>query len=210
MESVRKAYDGIASDWNAVRSRQRRWMPLFKKYFRKDGVVLDAGCGNGINACEIASVCNKVVLLDFSKGQLNEARKNLAGLKNAEFVCGELVKLPFSSDCFDVVCCFAVLHHLSEKEQPKAFSELARVLKPGGLLLVTVWNKRRKKFALLKKNWAFVNWRNGVKRYYYFFDVGGLAEKLKGFELLESFFESKGVRVEEEGADNLCLVFRKK
>jgi SAM-dependent methyltransferase len=58
-----------------------------------------------------------------------------AGLRNLEFVPGDICQLPFESHALDAVVCRFVLHHLGAAA-PKALSEMVRVLKPGGLICV--------------------------------------------------------------------------
>ena len=210
MDSVRRAYDAISLKGSEWGDKARSFLGLFLHYFHKSQVVLDAGCGIGLNALEIAPLVKAVYAGDISKGHVRRARENLGLVSNISFVQADLQSLPFKDGFFDVACCFAVLHHLNETEQENAFAELFRVLKPGGLLLVSVWNKRQPRFSGLKRKWASVPWGKEAKRYYYFYSTSELVKKLRGFELFESFFEKNGVKVTEKGARNICLVLRKR
>lgn len=88
--------------------------------------VLDAGCGEG-------------VLVERYAGRLA-----IVGVDNAyssdRVRPGSLTALPFPDDSFDRALCLDVLEHLSYADQPVALSELSRVLRPGGELLVSVPN----------------------------------------------------------------------
>jgi ubiquinone/menaquinone biosynthesis C-methylase UbiE len=97
--------------------------------------VLDLGSGAG-NDCFIArtivSENGKVTGLDFTEEMVQKARKNLVktGFKNIEFIQGDIEKMPLPDDSFDVVISNCVLNLVPDKQ--KAFSEIFRVLKPGG------------------------------------------------------------------------------
>ena len=88
--------------------------------------VLDAGCGEG-------------VLVDEFHGRL--AIEGIDPNYSSERVRrGSLTELPYADASFDHALCLDVLEHLSFEHQERALSELFRVVKPGGSLLVTVPN----------------------------------------------------------------------
>ncbi len=97
--------------------------------------VLDLGSGAG-NDCFVARTQTgengKVTGLDFTEEMIRKANENLekTGFKNIEFVPGDIENMPFASDSFDVVISNCVLNLVPDKQQ--AFSEIFRVLKPGG------------------------------------------------------------------------------
>lgn len=97
--------------------------------------VLDLGSGAG-NDCFVARTLTgesgKVTGLDFTKPMVEKAKRNLVktGFKNMEFVQGDIEEMPFSDDQFDVIISNCVLNLVPDKQ--KAFSEIFRVLKPGG------------------------------------------------------------------------------
>jgi len=104
--------------------------------------VLDAGCGIGRHAYYAATWgASEVVALDLSDA-VETARQNLAGLPNVSVVQGDLLhpplKTPGDGDAgFDIVYSIGVLHHLPD---PAAgIRSLARLVKPGGLLVVWVY-----------------------------------------------------------------------
>ena len=101
--------------------------------------VLDAGCGAGYGTAELAQEADHVTGLDLASEALDYARANYP-LENVTFTAGSCVALPFLSGSFDLVVAFEVIEHL---EDPIAFiAESARVLKPGGLFIVSTPNKR--------------------------------------------------------------------
>jgi 2-polyprenyl-6-hydroxyphenyl methylase/3-demethylubiquinone-9 3-methyltransferase len=90
--------------------------------------VLDAGCGGGLVARELAAAGAEVVGVDRSLGSLGVARRAVEGRFRA--AQGRLERLPFADGGFDAVVAADVLEHLPDL--PAAVAELARVLAPGG------------------------------------------------------------------------------
>lgn len=106
--------------------------------------LLDAGCGDGRYLAALPSlgpVPPRVVGLDIADSILETARRacETAGVR-AELVRGNLEALPFDDGSFDLVVCAQVIEHLLAPE--RGVSELARVLQPGGTLLLTTDNRR--------------------------------------------------------------------
>ncbi|HSX09835.1 MAG TPA: class I SAM-dependent methyltransferase [Candidatus Saccharimonadales bacterium] len=111
----------------------------------KEGIVLDAGCGNGKLTRRIAKAGYNVEGVDTSKQSidfLNKKAKQLSIDKKLHAQVGSIFKLPFKKDYFDGVVCGEVLEHLKEDE--KAIKELFRVLKRNGCCVVTVPAKMEK------------------------------------------------------------------
>jgi arsenite methyltransferase len=102
--------------------------------------VLDLGSGAG-NDCFVARAIvgetGKVTGLDFSEEMLAKARKNAEklGYKNVEFVAGDIEEMPLENVQFDVVISNCVLNLVPDKS--RAFSEIFRILKPGGHFCVS-------------------------------------------------------------------------
>jgi arsenite methyltransferase len=102
--------------------------------------VLDLGSGAG-NDCFVARAivgdAGKVTGLDFTDEMVDKARANnlKLGFTNVEFIKGDIEKMPFPDDSFDVVISNCVLNLVPDKE--KAFSEIYRVLRKGGHFCVS-------------------------------------------------------------------------
>ena len=100
-------------------------------------LVLDAGCGGGLVARELAAAGAGVVGIDRSLGSLGVARRAVgAPFRPAQ---GRLERLPFATGSFDAVVAADVLEHLPDL--PAAVAELARVLAPGGSFLFDTINR---------------------------------------------------------------------
>ena len=99
------------------------------------GAGLDVCCGTGAGMILLRPLCaERVVGIDFSPGMLAEAerRASLApGDAALEFVCGDVLAMPFDA-VFDVAVCFGAFGHILERDQPKFVAEIYRALRPGG------------------------------------------------------------------------------
>ncbi len=98
----------------------------------------DIGGGYGRLANEYLKRAHKVYIFDYSKTELKQA-KEIYGDK-IETKAGDIYKLPFKDGELDGLMMVRVTHHL--KDLKKALNELYRVLKPGGVAVIEVANKR--------------------------------------------------------------------
>jgi 2-polyprenyl-6-hydroxyphenyl methylase/3-demethylubiquinone-9 3-methyltransferase len=101
--------------------------------------ILDAGCGGGLVARELAAAGAEVVGVDRSLGSLGVARRAANGSGSFHPAQGRLEHLPFAGASFDAVVAADVLEHLPDL--PAAVAELARVLAPGGSFLFDTVNR---------------------------------------------------------------------
>ncbi|MBL7753709.1 MAG: arsenite methyltransferase [Chitinophagaceae bacterium] len=98
-------------------------------------VVVDLGSGAG-NDCFVArhetGASGKVIGIDFTEAMIDKARMNAEklGYHNVEFRFGDIEKIPITSNVADVVVSNCVMNLVPDKV--KAFSEVFRILKPGG------------------------------------------------------------------------------
>lgn len=109
-----------------------------------ESVLLDAGCGTGAYTAALSGSLGRVVALDRSGGMLQTARRKLARQASDEapvFLQGDLLSLPLAAASVDALLFNQVLHHLEPGDgtyagHRAALAEAARVLRPGGLLLL--------------------------------------------------------------------------
>ncbi|HVH45853.1 MAG TPA: methyltransferase domain-containing protein [Labilithrix sp.] len=95
--------------------------------------VLECGCGTGLILERIKAHARRAVGLDLSPGMLDLARAR--GLDVHE---GSVTALPFPDASFDVTCSFKVLAHVPDIG--RALAEMARVTRPGGVMLAEFYN----------------------------------------------------------------------
>ena len=95
--------------------------------------VLECGCGTGLLLERMARFARAAKGIDLSPGMLAKARER--GLDVRE---GSVTELPFDDASFDVTCSFKVLAHVPEIG--RALAEMARVTRPGGVVLAEFYN----------------------------------------------------------------------
>ncbi len=114
---------------------RRRLEHFLSQYLpaRGDGIrLLDVGCGTGHHLENLRSRGYSVAGVDGSEEMLQHARRNNPGV---EIKLADVEQLPFESASFDLLICIEVLRYLPS--MTKAVGEMSRVLKPGGVCLVT-------------------------------------------------------------------------
>jgi SAM-dependent methyltransferase len=101
--------------------------------------VLDIACGAGYGSALLARTATRVVGADISQAAVDHASARYASISNVEFRQADGTALPFADGSFDVVVSFETIEHLEPQE---AFlDEVRRVLRPGGLVIMSCPNK---------------------------------------------------------------------
>lgn len=139
--------------WNHFRATQldaESGVPLSEERFfsetgwspewLSDKIVLDVGCGAGRFAEVASRYARAVVAMDFSSA-VTAARTNLESRSNVHVVQGDIYRLPFRTGAFDASYCIGVLQHTPDPVS--ATRALPRVVRRGGQLAVTVYERRR-------------------------------------------------------------------
>jgi ubiquinone/menaquinone biosynthesis C-methylase UbiE len=99
-----------------------------------DWTIGDLGCGTGQTSAALAPFVAHVIAVDASAAMLQAAKKRLHGFENVDLRRGDLEALPIDDARLDAATLMLVLHHVPEPQ--RALAEVARVLKPGGRLIV--------------------------------------------------------------------------
>ncbi|PIP24953.1 MAG: hypothetical protein COX34_01400 [Candidatus Nealsonbacteria bacterium CG23_combo_of_CG06-09_8_20_14_all_36_12] len=201
LEKTRQDYNLIAREFS--NKREEIWGEtrfLFDDYLIFGEKVLDLGCGNGRyfplfeeKEVDYFGIDNSAELIKIAKEKYPQAKFHIANALN----------LPFPNNYFDKVYSIAVFHHMpSEEFRIRFLKEVKRVLKPGGLLIILVWNLWRRdilwkmiKYTILKilgkstldfKD-IFYPWRKICQRYLHCFtkrELKNLVEEV-GFKIQE-------------------------
>jgi SAM-dependent methyltransferase len=125
-------------------TRGEIWVEHWHRYhfaarWAKGLVVLDVACGEGYGSALLARHAAKVTGVDLSPDAIAHARSEYAGITNLEFVAASCTQMPLPDAAFDVVVSFETLEHIAAQEE--FLAEVARVLKPGGVLVLSCPNK---------------------------------------------------------------------
>ena len=105
--------------------------------------VLECACGTGLLSTVIAGKCKRLTATDFAPKMLQKAEKNCSGYNNVTFQQGNILSLDYADETFDKVVAGNVIHLLDEPL--KALSELSRVCKQGGKLIIPTYMNKDKK-----------------------------------------------------------------
>ena len=221
IDKTRSDYNLIGEHFSNTRKFVWRDSVYLKKFCSQGDKVLDLGCGNGRLLELLADLKIDYRGIDSSETLIDLAVKDYP---EKSFSLADVLNLPLAENSFDKVFSIAVLHHIpSDELRLRFFSECQRVLKPKGLLILSVWNLKQKRFRkysrkfFLRKicglskldfNDIFYPWKNQqgkilVQRYLHKFSIAELirlAEK-SGLEIEESGFLP--------GKRNLYLAVRK-
>lgn len=150
--------------------QQVRSAAVLKRLQARHGeAILDIGCGNARDILPILSQGATIVGVDLSEGMIDQARRDLAdaGHRDVRLEVGDATRLQFGAGTFDKVLCSEVIEHIPDAAL--AVSEMCRVLRPGGTLVISTPNRRSwygfDRYVIsdriLRKPWnhPFDNWR---------------------------------------------------
>jgi ubiquinone/menaquinone biosynthesis C-methylase UbiE len=142
-EKVKDVYGGPQGALLATASHLSMHVPLGRRLFRTRKFdlrgmksILDVGSGAGQIAghlLDFADADARITCIDISQPMLRRARQRLKSNRPA-YVVADVTALPFADNSFDGITCGYVLEHVPDP--PRGLSELARVLRPGGRMLL--------------------------------------------------------------------------
>ncbi|MFA4998844.1 MAG: class I SAM-dependent methyltransferase [Candidatus Paceibacterota bacterium] len=147
-----KQWDKIFKERGKYFTKPQKDIPRIVKLFKKKGIkkVFDLGCGSGRHIIYLAKQGFKVYGFDISEHGIKISRNWLKkeGLK-ANLKIGSIYKkLPYKDNFFNAVVSIRVIHHAKIKKVQKLIREIERILKPGGLLFITVAKSPPKKIIM--------------------------------------------------------------
>ena len=127
-----------------------------RRLLPKDGsFLLELGAGAGRNTDRYQDY-QRVALLDYSRSQLEQARRRLGGSQRYLYVVADVYRLPFVAGLFDGATMIRTLHHMSEPAL--ALSQVRRVMASKGVFILEYANKRNLKsmlrYALGQQDWS--------------------------------------------------------
>jgi ubiquinone/menaquinone biosynthesis C-methylase UbiE len=130
-------FSSSAGQWDRLRDEMfgdRFHLAALGAFADPAWTVGDLGCGTGQVSAALAPFVARVVGVDGSAAMLQAAKKRLQSFDNVELRRGELEALPVDDGRLDAAMLMLVLHHVPEPDQ--ALAEAARVVKPGGRVVV--------------------------------------------------------------------------
>lgn len=141
-DANRKYYDAFSARYEAHRGKNDpggyhelldELEANFVRRYATGRDVLEVGCGTGLVLSRIARFARSAKGIDLSPGMLERAKE-----RGLDVTVGSATELPFENNSFDVTCSFKVLAHIPDL--PRALSEMARVTRPGGMILAELYN----------------------------------------------------------------------
>jgi ubiquinone/menaquinone biosynthesis C-methylase UbiE len=137
-DDTREYFDSVAHKWDEMRrvffGEGVRDAAIAAAEVTSSSVVVDVGIGTGFIAEGALAAGARVIGIDSSDRMLEQARKRF-GAERFEARSGDIESLPVSTAEVDIVLANMVLHHAADP--PNAIREIARVLKPGGRVVIT-------------------------------------------------------------------------
>ena len=138
-----------AALWKARTGPHPQDVALARIIERRPDRVLEVGCGQGAFAAGLVGRGIDVIAVDQS-----ERMVELTAARGVDARRADVQSLPFEDDAFDVVAANYMLYHVPDL--PRACAEIARVLRPGGVLVAVTNSKRQ-----LKELWDLIGRRGG-------------------------------------------------
>lgn len=114
---------------------------LLKRYFPNQGTIMDLGCGFGRLTPVYAPLASQIVLFDYAQHLLDQAKETWGHDARVRFVQGDArVMAGISDHSVDAIVSIRTLHHLPD--YGRVFAQVYRVLRPGGVFVFEIPNKR--------------------------------------------------------------------
>lgn len=228
LERNRQDYEKLAEKFSDTRVHLWPELQGLEKYVQGGNKVLDLGCGNGRLFELFDNQAIEYIGVDYSTNLIGLAQKKYP---SAKFITADALNLPFGAGEFDVIFAVALLHHIPSVElRLKVLANCHRVLRPGGFLILTVWNLWQPKLLIKYKIWpmifglrpkdldwkdVFIPWKmhSGeiIKRYYHAFCLRELKKLIKkaNFQIVEIYYTRRGRKTDWLRGFNLIIVAQK-
>lgn len=144
-----------------------RYMFLAELLFPCDN-VLDIGINSGVQLSILSSRANAVTGIDLEKLESQVAAFNNRYLKNVLIRQMDAESLDFPNNSFDIVSSFECIEHVQDPK--KMLSEIARVVKPDGIIMISTPNRDVTGSRLLsrahKREWTFVEFKELLEQFF--------------------------------------------
>jgi len=149
--SSKNYFEKVADKWDQMRrsffSEKVRKVAVARADIQAGKLAADIGAGTGFITEELVQNGLKVIAVDQSKAMLEEMKKKFGRFDTVEYRTGEFNNLPIQNETVDYVFANMYLHHVDLPQV--AIEEMARVLKPGGKVVITDMDEHE--FEFLRK-----------------------------------------------------------
>ena len=141
LDHAAKVYDILAPLMTLGLERRFHRLVIRQLALRGDEQILDIGCGTGTLTRDIAAaltdkVRSRCTGLDAAEKMIAVAKRKAAGIPNIHFDAAIAEHLPYENNSFDAAVSTFFFHHIHFELKKKVLTETARVLKPGGRLII--------------------------------------------------------------------------
>jgi len=172
----RNYFDEIAPQWDRLResffSRAVKDKALSVANVHPGRIAADIGCGTGFITEGLVQRGLKIIAVDGSEVMLSEMKQKFAGLDLIDYRLGEAGRLPIQDETVDYAFANMYLHHV--EVPPDAIKEMTRILKPGGILVITDLDEHRFEFLKREHNDRWMGFpRVDIRRW---FEEAGLRD----------------------------------
>jgi tRNA (cmo5U34)-methyltransferase len=143
MESVKEAFDAIASEYDA----QRKWIiPQFEDFYQNavraadcpglEPAILDIGAGTGLLSALLLQKFPRaaLTLMDISDNMLQVARDRFSGREGISYRAGDYRNEELDGP-YDIICSALSIHHLEHDEKRSLYRRIHNALNPGGVFV---------------------------------------------------------------------------
>ena len=195
MQQWNNIYKGKKEVWNGIQEDFPKILALFNKYNVKR--VLDLGCGSGRHTVYFAKKGFDVYGIDIAEEGINATKDLLKKERlQADLKTGSMYNLlPYPDSFFDAVISTQTIHHGDIKNIKNVIKEIERILRPKGLIFITIRKKRYDKDKYKK-----ISHREYIKiageekgLIHYLFNKDLLKKEFKGFKILDIWTESNKI-----------------
>ena len=135
----------LQDTWYSSRNPTRRWLHCARRDFiigqirrwarASSGAALDVGCGSGVYLPTLSKLYAEVVALDANESLVRNAVPLAQKYPNVRLVAADISRSGFADGAFDLIVCSEVVEHIADPA--KVISELHRLLKPNGILILS-------------------------------------------------------------------------
>ena len=177
-----------------------------RKNIKRGERVLDIGCGEGRNILSIIDITDNVVGVDIDEKAVEDTKNNLKSHPKVNVLLGSAISLPFDDKDFDVVVFSMTLVNL-DSEKDRALSEMKRVVKDEGKIIVSVYSEKalKERWGMYKQTEIPIKSEVNGK---FIFDIEGFVSEQFSISDIEKMIEPIGLSIDNyEEVESLAYIF---